>query len=73
MSLLTINGIFPCSGREGQLWPFVSGPFAPEVGILVHSELDKNLEDLANPISLKIEGEFYYGLKKEKSVNTQSF
>lgn len=58
---LKINGAFACSGSEPTIWPVQVGAQPPEVGLLVHADLDSKLEALANPISLEIGGDFTRG------------
>lgn len=63
---LLIDGLYPCSGSEGEIWPFVVGPFAPEVPLYADSKLDGELASLRNPMRLDIRGVYFRGQDQER-------
>lgn len=60
---VTINGTIPTSGKEGQFWQLKTGPFAPEVPIIVDAKTDSEFQNLPNPITLTVTGSHRENLK----------
>lgn len=65
-SKVTISGI-AASGRDGQFWPLVTGPQAPEVPFTVHQSLSEKLAVLGNPVNLAIKGVHQVGLDEKRT------
>jgi len=53
LAKVTIGGV-DMSGTEGINWPFVTGPFSPAVSFITHQAADDELQDLRNPVDLKV-------------------
>lgn len=63
---LLIDGLYPCSGSEGEIWPFIVGPFAPEVPLYADSKLDAQLGGVIPPMRLDVKGAYFRGQNKER-------